>query len=802
MITIIINFIRYIPFKKGYPLSFLFTILFASCNITRNIPDEKYLLNKATITLDSKDIPVGDLETYLRQKPNKRIIGFRFHLRVYNSANPYKYKGISKWLKTIGEEPVILDTFLTAQGRKNIKLYLQSKGYYQSIVKDTTIFRKKKADVFYSIALNTPYRIKNLNYQIEDTALYGLIRKDSINSLVNRRKKLDIDLLQEERSRIQAYLQNLGYYFFTKDFVTFTADTSLGKHNVDLILNIKSRIKTTESGAKVPLNFLKYKINKVFFYPNYDPRKLASSQNISEIDTVLYKGIYYIFPGDPGINFSTLDQTNQIRPGAIYSDDIVQRTQNNLNSLKLFRMVDVFFAEEPIDTTRKDNADDILFFDDTPKKDTTQIGLLNCYIQLSPHTLQSYQAEFVGTNTSGAFGAEGNLNYQHKNLFSEAEIFDVKLRGLIETVQKDNSLSKFQFKYSLELGGSVGLTIPKFLTPFANNEFIKKYSPRTQITSSYNYQRRPDYTRTIAGLTFGYNWNNSKYINHIVNPVEVNAINITNLSPAFNSQITGKFIENSYKNQIITLSSYTLIFNNQNLQKSTNYTYLRFVVESSGNILSAIYSKYGTKAIDSTYKILNTSFSQFVRSEVNYTFNEVIDKNNSFVYRVFAGIGYPYGNSRALPFDKKYFSGGANGMRAWSARSLGPGSVYINPDSISYPNQSGDIKLEANIEYRFKIFWELEGALFVDAGNIWALKDENSKAIFKPNSFYKQIALGTGTGFRVNLGFLTVRLDFGLRLYDPAVPDNEPNIQKWVFLRKNRFTKDDWAFNFGIGYPF
>jgi outer membrane protein assembly factor BamA len=800
MISSVFSFLPYRTLKRFYPLILLFAILLASCNITRNVPDGKYLLNKESIKIDSKDIKPDELEPYLRQKPNKRIVGFRFHLRLYNTAKPKKNRGLSKWLKSIGEEPIILDTFLTAQGNKNFKLYLRSKGYYQSIVKDTTVYKGKRADVFYSIELKTPYRIKNLKYLVDDTTIYRLVLKDSVNSLVNRRKKLDYDLLQEERSRIQTYLQNDGYYFFTKDYITFTADTTIGKHKVDLLLNIKNRVKLSATGDKIPLNFQKYKINSVYFYPNYDPRKLGALQGTNKIDTVVYNGIHYIFPGDPGIHFKVIDQSNQIKSGILYSDDMVQRTQNNLNSLKLFKMVNIFFAEEIVDTTKKVKNDDFLSFDETTKKDSISTGLLNCFVQLSNHTLQSYQAEFVGTNTSGAFGTEGNLSYQHKNLFRGAEIFDVKLRGLVETVQKSQNVGTFAFRYSLELGGSVGLSIPKFLNPFASREFIKKFSPRTQITASYNFQRRPDYTRTIASLLFGYIWKNSRYMTHTVNPVELNVINITNISSAFNNQITGKYLENSYKNQIITLSSYSLTYNNQNLQKTTNYTYFRFNVESSGNILALIYSKYGTKSIDSTYKILKTSFSQYLRSDINVTYHQIIDNNNNFVYRVFAGVGYAYGNSKALPFDKKFFSGGANGIRAWSARSLGPGSVKV--ENSGYFNQTGDIKLEANLEYRYKIFWQLEGALFLDAGNIWAFKDENSKAIFRPSSFYKQIALGTGTGFRVNLGFLTVRIDFGLRLYDPAIPTNDPNIEKWVFLRKNRFTYNDWTFNFGIGYPF
>lgn len=792
------NSLRFIYHKRFTLLHLLIVVLTTSCNITRNVPDEKYLLNKSALVIDNKDIKVGDIESYLRQKPNKRIIGFRFHLRVYNTANPYKYKGINKWLKTIGEEPVILDTFLINQSVQNINLYLQSKGYYQSTINKTISYpKRKKANISYTINSGLPYRINTFHYAIEDSSINNLVHKDSLNSLIRIDNPLDSDILQEERVRIQAYLQNKGFYFFSKDNIGFDADTSISNHKVDLQLNIKNRLILNESGDRIPARYLKYKINKVFFYPNYDPRRLVNANTSTQVDTVLYNGLDFIYSGDPGIILKVLDQSNQIRPGTTYSDDIVQRTQTNLNALKLFRMVNIFFAEEIVDTLKKKNSD-FLFFDDSIAKDSLSTGLLNCFIQLSSHTLQSYQAEFVGTNTSGAFGAEGNLSYQHKNLFRGAEIFDVKLRGLVETVQKNKDGGNLDSKYSLELGGSMGLSIPKFLSPFASRQFIKKYSPRTQIALSYNFQRRPDYTRTIASMLFGYVWKNSKYITHSVNPAEISVINIKDIIDSFKEQIAGKYIENSYKNQIITLSSYSLTMNNQNLQKNSSYTYLRYNFESSGNALAALYSQIGTKSIDSTYKIMNTSFSQFLRTDINITYHQVIDNNNTFVYRIFAGVGYPYGNSKALPFDKKYFSGGANGIRAWSARSLGPGSVKV--ENSGFFNQTGDIKLEANIEYRYKIFWQLEGAIFFDAGNIWAFKDENDNAIFRPKSFYKQIALGTGTGFRANLGFLTARFDFGYKVYDPIIDPDLP-FKPWVPFQQ-KFMWKDVAVNFGIGYPF
>jgi outer membrane protein assembly factor BamA len=773
------------------------TLLFSSCNITRNVPEEKYLLNNSVIDVKSKEIKPSDLEPYLRQRPNKRILGFRFHLRVYNSANPYKFKGINGWLKTIGEEPVILDTFLVSEGARNIQLYLKSKGYYQSAVKDTIVFSKRKANVLYTVSPQRPYRIGKLTYVIEDTAILRIVRADSINSLIKRNQLFDMDNLQEERSRIEAFLKNSGYYFFTKDLITFTADTAFGTHRVDLLLNIRNRYILGEDGKRTPQNYMKYKINRVFLYPNYDPIVFNARRRESQLDTVINNNVRFVFADDPGINLDVVYQATLIRPGAIYSNDIVQKTQSNLSSLKLYKMVNISFAEQFEDTKAKDK-NEFIYFEEETQEDTLRYGLLNCHIQLTPHTLQSYQVELVGTNTTGTLGAEGNLNYQHKNLFKGAEVFDIKFRGLIETVEQKVSLNN-----SLELGGSVGLNFPRFLSPFAGREYSRKYSPRTQLAASYNYQRRPDYIRTVASLQFGYTWKNSKYLTHGVNPIEINAINIPLISSAFQAKIDATpSLKYSYQNQIVTVSSYSLTFNNQNIQKATSYTYLRYNVELSGNLLSTAFELLDRpKASNGTYQILRTSFSQFVRSDLNITYHQVVNQDNTFVYRVFAGVGYPYGNSMAMPFEKKYFSGGANGIRAWQARALGPGSYYLSDKR--FPNQSGDIKLEANLEYRFKLFWQLEGALFADAGNIWSFPglDDTEGAEFKMDQFYRQIALGSGLGLRVNLGFLTIRLDFGYKVYDPA-RNPDADFRPWVPFQQKFVLNQDVAFNFGIGYPF
>lgn len=775
------------------PLFFLGLTLFVSCSITRNVPEGKYLLNKSEIKVDSKAVKESDLNSYLKQHPNKEILGFRFHLRLYNLASPYKFNGVNKWLKTIGEEPTILDTNLIQEGAQNVLLYLRSKGYYNAAVTDSIVFYGKKANVLYRINPNFPYRVKNLSYSIEDTVIRRLVKGDSANCIITSKQLFDTDILQNERLRLESYLRNSGFYNFSKDFITFSADTSVYDHKVDVLLMIRNPPQVDKDGKRIATNFKRYKVKKVFIYPNYDPIQFISGNQNSTLDTVEYNGVQYIFLGDPGIKLNVIHNANAIRPGIVYSNDIVSRSQNNLNLLKLYKFVNISFTENvEISDSLKVN----LFEEQNSDSDSLLFGYLDCHIQLSQNTLQSYQVELVGTNTTGSLGAEGNFNYQHKNLFKGAEVFDIKLRGMVESAQQ-----KINLNNTLEVGGSLGLSIPKFLGPFSSNDLFIRNAVKTQITASYSFQRRPDYTRTIASLIFGYNWKSSRFITQNFNPIEINAIQIPRISDAFQQQIESTFLKYSYINQLVTVSSYGITFNNQNVQKASSYTYVRYNIELSGNILSLASSTFGRpKAADGSFQLLNTSFSQFVRSDVNLTYHQVVDKNNTFVYRIFAGLGYPYGNSRALPFEKMYFSGGANGVRAWQARALGPGSYFATGES--YPNRTADIKLEANLEYRFKIFWQLEGALFFDAGNIWSLPgvDTREGAVFDAKEFYKQVALGSGIGVRVNLGFFTIRTDFGYKVYDPA-KDPSSDFRPWIPLQQ-KFMWKDFNFNFGIGYPF
>jgi outer membrane protein assembly factor BamA len=415
---------------------------------------------------------------------------------------------------------------------------------------------------------------------------------------------------------------------------------------------------------------------------------------------------------------------------------------------------------------------------------------------LTPHTLQSFTVELEGTNSSGNIGAAGNLIYQHRNLLKGAENLEMSFRGAIETLRDTTYRS---FDNMVEFGTEATIDIPKFLLPFRTEQFIKKYNPSTSVSLASNYQRRPDFTRTYVTAGFGYQWRGNRFTSHQVNPVELNLVQIPFMSDEFADFLEGTYLFFAYQPHLITTTNYIFTYNNQNIQKDRNFTYFRTSLESAGNLLYLLYEATGQERVDGQYKLFNNSFSQYIRGDFDIRYYDFLDEANSLVYRFFAGAAYPYANSTAIPFEKQYFSGGSNGIRAWQVRDLGPGSFSQEERRNRYPNQTADIKLEANLEYRFDLFWLLEGALFLDAGNIWAISEEDERegALFRFNRFYKDIAVGTGIGARFDFSFFIFRLDLGMKLRDPSAASGE----RWI-PGNRKYGREDFTLNLGIGYPF
>ncbi len=755
-----------------------------SCSPVKFVPENKYLISKVQVETDNQNLNKETAKSLIKQKENYKILGFlKFHLFLYNLSSKKKN---DDWLKRIGEPPQIYDEDLSARSEDQLKQYAYSKGYFRATVASSINVRENKRKVVINYKLNAgeQYNIKRINYQINDTALQALYFNSPLKSEIEEGDAFDIDAMEKHQSDIVKLFRNNGYYYFSKDDIKFFADSSVYPKQVLVDLLIRPSKNNQTDTAKV---FKPFYLNNFFFsvLPGNSPVTLSRdsagvfSDTITWDNNTLYQNKQVTYPP------SLFNRTIRLSKGDLYSNAEVESAFNAFNRLRQFRFVDIQFKEV------------------VAEKDT---NLLDCYIRLAPLNKQSTSFDIEGTNTSGNFGVAGNVTYMHRNLFRGAEVFQLSFLGGIERLEKLDGGVPNYFN-TTEFGVESSLMIPKLLGPgnFISN--FERFLPKTVVALGYNYQRRPEYTRTINTLKFGYDWKSTEDLRHIWNLLDYNKINVFDYDPEFIDGIKDLYIKSSFTDHLIFAMNYSLVYNNQRMNTIKNYSYVRFNIESSGNILWAISEltnrgKY--QALDSLgnvqeeyYKVFNTRFAQYVKSDIEYRRGFSIDKYNSIVSRAFFGIGVPYGNFDVLPFEKKYFTGGANGIRAWPVRSLGPGTYKASPEE--YPNQTADIKLEGNIEYRFKLISLIEGALFLDAGNIWAIneKDNREGAQFKFNQFYKQLALGTGAGLRFDMSYFILRLDFGVKLRDPSEPEN----RGWI-LGYRPYSNNDFNLSFAIGYPF
>ncbi|MDP3644623.1 MAG: BamA/TamA family outer membrane protein [Bacteroidota bacterium] len=764
------------------PIVFFIGVLFmASCSSTRFVPEGKYLLNKISVKVDDKKLKRDELKTHVKQKVNLRILGFmKFHLWVYNLSSAKKE---NDWLKRIGEAPVLYDEFQTRRSQSQLLIYLKNKGYYKAEVNDSVITGKgqKKLNLIFDIKARQPYQIRNIIYSIKDPNLRIVLLGDSTNRLIRTNDVFDLDILNAERKRISQFLNNRGYFNFSEEFIRFQADTSFFNFRVDLTVSVDDAL--LKNDEKEVVEHQKYKIRNYLINSSYKAADLSANQPGQSLDTLINKDYIFTYHGKLKYKPELFYNLNRLKDSAYYSLQNAEKTYRALNRLKQFSLINIGFNET------------YLF-------DQDSIPLLDCRMQLSPLPRQNISVDVEGTNSSGNLGIAGNFNFQHRNVFSGAEVFDLQLRVARERQQINDSIFNTQ-----EYGFESSLTIPKFLSFIKAKQLFTFQIPETKFTVGYNYQNRPDYTRTITNLKFGYNWKTTNYHFHTLNLVDLNYVHLYNQNPAFINSISDLYIKSSFTDHLIAASNYSWMYNTQNVLKREDYKYYKFNIESAGNLLglySRLINKDKTSVLDkvtnltsSHYEILNTRFAQYVKGDFEYRYGHVIDKLSSIVGRAFIGVGVPYGNFNVLPFEKKYFTGGANGIRAWQVRSLGPGS-YKAPSNI-YPNQSSDIKLESNLEYRFRLFWIMEGALFLDAGNIWAInyKDNREGSVFKINGFYRQIAVGSGFGVRFDFTYFLFRLDLGMKMRDPSLPAGKR------FIPGNYpITGDHFNLSFAIGYPF
>jgi outer membrane protein assembly factor BamA len=695
---------------------------------------------------------------------------FRFHLGLYNISGKDSTKWLNRKLQSWGEAPVIFDSTSVGYSIFNIKAYLRNRGLYNATVKDSTVYSKKKATVFYIIRPGNSYFIRNIEYDISDTAIKKFIMSDTAQ--LQRGRRLSANMLDRERETIANRLRNNGYYTFNKSFISFKADTAIGDMNVNLKMIIPALTKI-ENGKKVETNYPVYKINNTYFYTNYNSLSAVTDSSYTKTFDTLQHGdnMYLLYKNDRNLKPGVLSLVNLLEKGEVYSEDKVQKTRNNLSGLALFKSVTIQFREAGEE-------------------------LLDCLILLTPFMIQSYDVDIeLSTNASNMIGFSPGLSYRHKNLFKGAEVFSLDFRGVFQRSFGASRLSSQEYNWG------ISFDVPRFLMP-VSLRYFKTQIPHTQFSTSYVYQQRPDYTRAIGNFRFGYRWKSSQTHTFQFNLLDFNMIKMYKLSPDFYENINNPYLRNMYSNHFVLGMTGIFIYSNQpengrnrwRRESSLNY---RINGDIAGNILS-LFNRTMPKDKTLGRLVGGMPYSQYIKGDMNLVYDYPVNTASSIVYRAYFGIGKAYGNSLSMPFEKLFYSGGANSLRGWQVRSVGPGSV--SADSIDvFPNQVADLRLELNVEYRFPLFWKFEGALFADAGNVWSLSnlDIREGARFAFDRFYKEIAMNTGIGLRLNFDYFILRLDSGFKIHNPGLP-----LGNRIIMPNKWFRKDNYSLHFGINYPF
>lgn len=804
-------------------------ILF-SCSTARRVPEGQYLLNKTTIN-SNKVLSEAELTKIIKQKANRRIFGkIPFYLMVYNSINPEKVerdnlkkqaivnkknlkreakgkplieddsKTFRSFIQDIGEKPVVLDTLLTKKSSKQLELYASKKGFFNAQVKDSTTYKGKKASVHYFIDFKEPYKIRNVDYLISDSFIKKTIDVELNNYLLKSGDNYDEDNILKERERLTKQLKNNGYFNFSKEYINFDIDSALNNNVVDIDIELKNP-NNTDGTNKSEIYHKIHKINEIYILTDYD----QFNPNRVFKDTLILNNIKFIFNDNIGFRPHIINENIKFKNNSVYCEEYIEATYKKLSDLRVFKLVNIVFEDS------KNNLNE--------SSDTLK---LNCFIRLTPSIRQSYGIEIEGTTSPSVniglgrnLGVEGNLVYSNKNVFKGAEILELKLKGKLEAQQTFGNESKNTFFFNTkEIGPELSLHVPKFLIPERLNKGLKKavpFSNRTTFTASYNYQERPDFKRRIANLTMSYSGKISSSWTMIINPQEINLVNVEIKNSVF-LQINNPYVLASFVPHMTIGPKIFFLYNNQNIKKNRSFSFFSGGIEESGMGIRKIFEKGNLKKnSDGLFELFNgTPFSEYLKADADYRFYNIINEKNSIVYRIAAGAGIPFQNSNALPIEKSYFAGGSNNNRAWAARTLGPGSFY--DASKNGTVRIGDINLESNLEYRFNLLKTLNGAVFFDAGNIWLYKlDKNRlEGNFELDKFYKQIAIGGGMGIRFDFSFFVFRLDVGFKLRDPMQKQNEYWVIKnlfnsnWKTNYKETFgSKYNFqSINFGIGYPF
>lgn len=769
--------------KKGFRYAILATVvlLFTSCSSTKYVPDGTYLLDEVRIQTDNKEVKPSNLSLYLRQNPNSKWFSLiKTQLYVYNWSGRDSTRWVNRTLRKLGDAPVIYNAKETERTSEEITKAVQNMGYMGAVVEPIRQVKKKKMKLIYKVTTGQPYKVRTLRYDIHDPKIKEYMLKDSTVTLLSEGMCFDVNVLDAERQRITSNLLQNGYYKFNKDYISYSADTVRNSYLVDLTMHLNPYKQRSED---VPQNHRQYTINKVNFITDYNMLESSALNSIEVNDSLHYKGFPIYYKDKLYLRPKVLTNNLRIIPGTLYNEQDVKRTYSSFGRLQALKYTNIRFFE----TMQGDSAK------------------LNAYVLLTKSKHQSVSFEIEGTNSAGDLGAAAAVAFQHRNLFRGSEAFMFKIRGAYEAVS--GLQSGIQNQNYTEFGAEATVNFPRFMFPFISSDFKRRIRATTEFGLQYNFQMRPEFTRIVASAGWSYKWGVQRQRSqHRIDLLDINYLYMPWIDSKFEEEYLEKnenyILKYNYADRLIVRTGYSYTYNSagqalmNNALVGNSYS-IRLNFESAGNFLYSIAKMARLKKNDDgEYTLLNIPFAQYIKGDFDFAKNIIIDNRNSLAFHLGAGIAIPYGNATMLPFEKRYFSGGANSVRGWSVRDLGPGSFVGDGN---FMNQSGDIKLDASIEYRTRLFWKFRGAVFVDAGNIWTLRDYKDQpgGKFEFNKFYKQIAVAYGLGLRMDLDFFVLRFDGGMKAINPAYQSKKEHYP--IF---NPDFGRDFAFHFAVGYPF
>ena len=762
---------------KKYIYYLFFIIVFVACDATKRVPEGSYLLNKVEIDTDTKSVKASELEPFLRQEPNASILLIgKYKLHLYNIA-PNDSTWLNRIFRKYGERPVLYSERLTSISAEQIKLELNNRGYLNASVDTLLNIDDKKVNVVYDVDGRDPYRILSYKATIEDGTVLKVLKDTKKLDFIEVDDVFDLKVLEEGRSEMARQLRNRGYYNFSKDNFQFLADTTVGTHQVDLTINLLNPTDSTMHQQ--------YYMGNTTILNGIDIATLEENKAGHELDTVKFRDISIIQNKSEFLRPRAIYYNMFLRKNRMYADRLVDHTYTSLNGLGAVSQTNINLF--PI--VRNDS------------------NFLDSRISISPGNLHWMQFGIDGTNSAGDLGVAANITYEHRNIFKGAERLRIRLNGAYEFISSSSvpeSVNLIDQNY-YEYGAETFLSIPQLILPWLLKGVKQQPSASTEFSVGLNFQKRPEYLRQFFNLSSKLQWSGMDWrLTNTVEPLDINYVRMPWKSQFFIDEYladdSNPILRESYKDQLIARTAYSFLYTNTGLRNQPRNPFrIRAGVDLAGLIPRLATALGGSKTTpEGDEEILGINYAEYIKTDFDFAQTYPFDDKNSLAIHFGLGVAVPYGNSNVLPFEKRYFAGGANSVRGWSTRTLGPG-IYQRNDTMraDFVNQTGDVKLDLSAEYRHKLTDLFEIATFIDAGNIWTIKDYEGQSggMFKFDQFYKQIAVSYGLGLRVNLGFLLLRLDAGMKAYDPA--DSE---KKFVLLNPN--FSDRFALHFAIGYPF